>query len=280
MQVFGEFPSPVLMKPLILVGVSLLLAASSAYAVDVYDGIRAPRGLYFLSYSTYYCADVFTGPSGRSDISDFGYQNASQILRLCWYSPDYVLTALVPISQVSSDYLDSSDAGSGDILVAAGKFLPVRNVDLLAFLTAKIPTGSFDESEPINVGSGQWDFRPSLFVHKEVEPYTFDGVVKYTFRRENPDTNVKPGDEFRVELLTIRQLGPVKIGPSASWLIGRDNEQDGKCVEDSAKQMVSLGVEAYFRVCGWSVTLNYMSDVYSENATLGHFFKVKLCRKL
>lgn len=270
----------ILGKRLAAAGLAWVLGGTAASGVDVYDGVRAPGGLYFLSYSTYYTADVVTDSSGDTRINNFGYQGIHETLRLSWYSPDFVLTALVPYGYVSSDHLDDSDTGIGDILVAAGGFLPVHSVDLLAFLAAKIPSGEFHSSDAINIGSGQWDFRSSLFFHKEMAPYLFDGVVKYTFRQENPDTDVKPGNEFQAEALVTRKVGEVRIGPSAIWMIGTDREEDGLRVQDSARQLVSLGLEAYFRVKGWGVTLNYMKDVYSENTTRGDLFKLKLVRKL
>ena len=259
---------------------SVLLLTGAARAVDIYDGVRAARGLYFLSYSSYYRADALTDASGRSAVDDFGYQSLAETLRLCWYSPDIVVTALVPFSCAKSVYLDDSAAGLGDVTIAAGGFLPLASVDLLALFAVKAPTGRFDESRAVNVGSGQWDFRPSLFVHKTIEPYTFDGAVKYFFRRENPATDLKPGDELHLEILATRRLGPLRLGPGVNWLLGENGEKNGSRVKDSAKQTLSLGAEAYLRLFDWSVTLNYMGDVYGENTPRGHLVKIKLCREL
>jgi hypothetical protein len=44
--------------------------------------------------------------------------------------------------------------------------------------------------------------------------------------------------------------------------------------------MLSLGAEAYLRLFDWSVTLNYMGDVYGENTTRGNLVRLKLCRRL
>jgi len=248
--------------------------------VDIYDGVRAPAGVYFLSYSSFYLADEFTGAGGKAKIADFGYRSAGEILRLCWYSPDLVLTALVPVSGAQSSYLEESAGGLGDILLAAGGFLPVRSVDLLFFLGAKAPTGDYDADEPLNPGSGQWNIRPSLFLHKTLEPYTLDAVARYNIRLKNPDTGLKPGDEFHLEFLATRKLGPVRVGPGASWMLGRDQSQSGQSIPESARQVLSLGLEAYFRLGEWAVTLNYMGDVYSVNTTRGHLFRFKLCLKL
>ncbi|MBN1556931.1 MAG: transporter [Lentisphaerae bacterium] len=264
----------------LLAAAALLLGGRPAPGVDIYDGVRAPRGLYFLSYSTFYAADVVTGPSGDAETRDFGYRSARQILRLSWYSPDYVVTALVPFGYTRADALDDSATGPGDILVAAGGFLPVRRADLLALLAAKIPSGDFDAADRVNAGSGQWDLRPSLFIHKAAGPYTMDGVVKYSFRQENPDTDFKPGDEWRVEVQATRRWGPFRIGPGASWVTGADAEQDGARLRDSGPRLLAVGAEAYSRVQGWSVTLQYLGDVYSENTTRGHLVTLKLCRRL
>ena len=85
-------------------------------------------------------------------------------------------------------------AGVGDIVVSAGGFLPIRSVDCLLFLGAKAPTGSFDEEKAVNAGSGQWDVRSAVFVHKALGAYTFDGVSRYTtsgFLRAKPGSALK-----------------------------------------------------------------------------------------
>lgn len=266
------------LKTCCIVCVTALLTAGEALAVDIYDGVRAPRGLYFLSYSSIYLADVFTDADGHTATDALGYRSVTETLRLCWYSPNVMLTVLAPVAYVDSANLDDDDFDIGDTTLGAGGFLPIRSFDCLALLAADLPTGDSDVGEA-STGTGQYNIRPSLFVHKEARPYTADGVVKYNFRQENHDTGSHPGDEFIAEMLATRQFGRFKIGPGINWVKGKDNRQDGDTIPDSARQVVSAGGEAYFKLGGWSTTLHYMADVYSENAARGHLFKIKFCRK-
>jgi hypothetical protein len=256
------------------------LAVTTASAIHIYDGVRAPEGLYFLSYSTVYMADDVTDGSGDVVESAFDYIGVQQLLRLSWYKGDGLLTALVPLAYAESGKLDQEASGVGDVLFGAGWFLPVEWADILAMVVATAPTGEHDEDKAINVGTGQWNIRPSLFVHKNLEPYLVDAVVKYNVREENDKTDFEPGDEFYVEAMTTRRFGAWRIGPNVRWMKGDDARLDGVTVDDSAKEVFSTGIEAYTRALGWGVTLNYMADVYSENATRGHLFLLKLVRKL
>ncbi|MBN1270187.1 MAG: transporter [Kiritimatiellae bacterium] len=265
----------------IIIAIALLAAtALSGLAVDVYDGVRAPPGLYYLNYLSLYYADTMTDSSGDSLLSDFRYRSAFETARLSWYSPNLMATVLLPFGYAESGYLDDADTGFGDVTLAAGGFLPVRRLDVLALLAADAPTGSFDEEARINIGTGQWNIRPSVFVHKEIKPCTFDGVVKYNFRLENEDTNFDPGDEWIAEALVTRQFGGVKVGPGLNWLLGDDSEQDGHTLPDSARHKLSAGLETWSYVRGVSLVFNYMADVYAENSARGHLFRFKLVKKL
>jgi len=261
----------------IIVGVAV--GGTASLGVHIYDGVRAPSGMYFLSYSTIYSADKLTGASGKTTTDDFGYTALKEHMRLSWYTEQTIVTALLPVGHVESDKLDQSVDGFGDLLVGAGVFLPIRVVDCLVMLVIDAPTAEYDDDKAINMGTGQWNFRPSVFIHKSQGNYTFDCALKYNIRKENHDTGYHPGDELSVAVLGTRKFGVIRVGPNIKLMYGDDQRQDGSEQPDSAKQRVSAGLEAYTRIKGWGVTFNVMADVYTENTTEGVLGLLKLVRK-
>jgi len=255
--------------------------AGPAAAVDFFDGIRASRGLYFLSYSSLYRADRITGPGGHTEISDYGFLRAEQILRLCYYSPDYVFNLLVPFGGSRTDQPNASSYGIGDIWLGTGTFLPFREVDALFMFSAKLPTGKYSVNDSVNFGSNQIDLSPGLFVHKIIADFSFDAAVKYYFKLENHDTDTDPGDEVHLQLLLGYEFADgIRAGPALNWIYGKNKEIGGRSVPGSARQLLSAGGEIYFKISSWAITLNYLHDAYSENSTRGDYFKIKLCHKL
>ncbi len=248
--------------------------------MDFFDGVRAPRGLYFLSYSSLYRADRITGPGGHAEITDWGFIRAEEILRLCYYSPDYVFNLLIPFGGSRTDQPDSSSSGIGDIWLGTGTFLPVSEVDLLFMFSVKLPTGKYSSSDSVNFGSNRIDLSPGLFIHKIIGEVSFDAAVKYYFKLENHATGTDPGDELHLQLLLGYDFGGVRAGPALNWTGGADKKVGGRTVPDSAGQTISAGAEVYFKISDWAVTLNYLRDAYSENSPRGDYFKVKLCYKL
>ena len=259
----------------------LVFSANLAPAVDFYDGVRAPKGLYFLSYSSLYWADRVTGPGGHTSISDYGFLRADQILRLCYYSPDYVFNLLVPFGGSRTDQPDASSYGIGDIRLGTGMFLPVKEVDLLLMLSIKLPTGKYSSNDAVNYGSNQIDLSPGLFIHKMIDGFSFDAAVKYYFKLENHSTDTDPGDELHLQLLLGYEFADgVKAGPAVNWICGANKKIAGRRLPGTAWQLLSAGGEVYFKISTWAITLNYLRDAYSENSTRGDYFKIKLCHKL
>ncbi|MFH0828048.1 MAG: hypothetical protein V1919_02650, partial [Candidatus Omnitrophota bacterium] len=111
-----------------------------SFAVNFYDGVRASKGLYFLTYSSLYFADKATDHEGRTNKSDYGYKKIEELFRLCYYNNDLVLTALIPVGDAHSKFYDVSSKGIGDAILGAGYFLPVQKADVLPMLFIKFPT--------------------------------------------------------------------------------------------------------------------------------------------
>ncbi|MEN6422418.1 MAG: transporter [Smithella sp.] len=249
---------------------------NAVFAVNFYDGARAKQGTYFLTYSSVYIADETTGKNGDVNKKDFGLFNAQELLRLCYYSPDFVATALVPFGYTDIGSLHQDSSGPGDINIGAGYFLPFKKIDILPMIFVEIPTGEYDSSKAANIGSNQYDIKPTIFLHKTLGDFSIDAAAKYFFRLKNKDTNVLPGDEFYLQcLLGYNLTDKFKLGPSINWMISKDKEQNGITVPDSARETLSVGADFYYRFSRLSVTFTYLGDVYTENSTRGHFFQIK-----
>ena len=264
---------------LVLAAAAFIMASNTADAVNFYDGSRAAKGLYFLTYSTVYAADKVTDSKGRTAIKDYGLLKAEELLSFCYYSPDFVFTALLPAGGVHVGETHKNSFGLGDASIGGGWFLPVKEVDILPMLFVKVPTGEYASDKSTNYGTHQVDIKPEIFFHKTVKDFSMDAVAKYFFRMEN-DKNIAPGDELHLEyLLGYNITKNFKIGPSVSWMISRDKRVDGAKVADSARQTLSAGAECYTKFSGMSFDFSYLYDAFAENSPKGHYFQLKSCYK-
>ena len=254
----------------------LVLTSNLAFAVNFYDGARAPKALYFLTYSSVYLAEMTTDAKGDTKKSDYGLAKVDELLRLCYYSPDFVATALVPVGYMDVRSLNQDAFGLGDINLGAGYFLPVKQVDILPMLFVKFPTGEYDSSKSVNIGSHQYDIRPMVFFYKAFGDFSVDAVAKYFIRLKNSTADLSPGDEFHLQgLLGYNVTDRFKFGPSVSWMISRNKKQYGAEVNDSGRETISVGADVYYRFSKISVTATYLYDAHVENSTKGHFFQIK-----
>lgn len=246
-----------------------------AFAVNFYDGSRA-QGTYFLTYSSVYKADEATDKNGNTSNRDYGFFNAQELLRLCYYSPDFVATALIPAGYMDSNFLHQNSSGLGDINLGAGYFLPFKQVDILPMIFVEFPTGVYNASKAVNIGSNQYDIKPMIFIYKSFGDFSIDAAVKYYFRLKNNTTDVLPGDELYLQcLLGYNLTDKLKLGPSINWMISKDKEQNGVIVSNSARETLSVGADVYYRFSWLSVTFTYLYDVHTENSSKGHFFQLK-----
>jgi hypothetical protein len=267
------------LKVLLIVALSAAFPAK-AFAVNFYDGLRAPQGLYFLTYSSLYYSDKTTDSKGKSSKKDYDYIKSEELFRFCYYTPQMVFTAYIPIGGVHSGFYDLSSKGIGDINLGAGYFLPVKKADILPILFVKLPTGEYDSTKSINYGTNQYDIKPAIFLYKSMGRLSIDAAVKYYFRTENPGTKVSPGNETYLQCLFGWQLTKaVKAGPSINWMKSENQKNDGIKISHSRRESLSVGGDIYLRFPALSVTLTYLRDIQSENTTKGDFFQIKTCYK-
>jgi hypothetical protein len=253
----------------------MVMMPTVASAVNFYDGARA-QGTYFLTYSSVYTADEMTDKNGNAGTKDFGFFNAQELLRLCYYSSDFVATALVPFGDTDIHSMNQNSSGLGDINLGAGYFLPVKQIDILPMIFVEFPTGVYNASKAANIGSNQYDIKPMIFLYKSFGDFSIDASVKYYFRLKNETTNVLPGDELYMQcLLGYNITDKFKLGPSINWMISSNKSQNGAAVANSSRETLSAGADIYYRFSWLSVTFTYLYDVHTENSPKGHFFQLK-----
>lgn len=268
------------MKKSILCALTILalLAAApgTSHAVNFYDGARAKEGLYFLTYTSAYMAEDFTNHSGDTVNHDYGLFKAEELVRFCYYSPNFVATALVPYDYMEIRSLNQKSNGLGDINLGAGYFLPIRSVDILPMVFVKFPTGEYDRNKIVNVGSHQYDIKPTVFLYKAWGDFSVDAAAKYFYRMENNDTHVYPGDELYLQLLLGYQATEkFKFGPSINWMKSKDKQINDSTISNSSRENLSVGADFYYRFPKLNVTFTYLYDAYAENSAKGHFFQLK-----
>jgi hypothetical protein len=247
-----------------------------ASAVNFYDGARAKQGSYFLTYSSVYTAEETTDKNGNTSKKDYGLISAQELFRFCYYSPDFVTTILIPAGVMDIHSLHQNSSGLGDINLGAGYFLPFKQVDILPMIFVEFPTGVYNASKAVNIGSNQNDIKPMIFIYKSFGDFSIDAAAKYYFRLKNNTTDVLPGDELHLQcLLGYNLTDRLKLGPSINWMISKDKEQYGVALSNSARETLFVGADVYYRFLWLSVTFTYLYDVHTENLPKGHFFQLK-----
>ena len=259
---------------------AFLIVPRVAFAVDFFDGSRAPKAFYFLTYTSLYAADETTNADGSVSRRDYGYTKLDELLRLSYYTPNFTFCAFVPFGRAEASSRGQVSGGLGDVSLGGGGFLPIRSVDILPMIFVKFPTGSYSSEKTINYGTNQADIKPAVFLYKAFGRFSVDAAAKYFFRLENPATHAYPGDELYLQtLLGWQATEKLKLGPSVNWMRSQNQKLNGQIAANSARESFSVGPEFYYLFPKLSVTLTWLYDAASKNLTRGHFVQIKTCSK-
>lgn len=242
-----------------------------AHAINYATGIKAPSGYQLNLYPYYYTAGIRTDKDGNNSVSDLGLDKYAVLVGSSFYVGDFLLNAIIPVGTLDVGKLKKDDTGLGDIQLRVGWFLPVEWVTLLPTVMVKTPTGSYDKSSPVNFGDGQTDLVTELYFFKLMQPFSFDAVLKYTFRFRNPDSDITPGNEFTAEgLATVAVAEKIRIGPAINFITGEDNKKGGKTLHNSGLTRFSAGGEVYYgRFDSVKISLAAYQDVLTRNTNEG-----------
>ncbi|MDD5302403.1 MAG: transporter [Elusimicrobia bacterium] len=271
-------------RPLVALAV-LLLTAAPAAANNIITAEQPPiaaRGwtLQFDNRPTYLRSPALVDRDGNGRPQSATSRQLLMIVRL--YTRRMMLRASVPV--VSQSQNGSGRYGLGDAFFEGGALVnpgPWR-MRLLGF--AKAPTGGFDKTQAVNIGGGQWDFGPSLYVTRyfDEKRVDVDLQTQYAFRMPNTENGVRPGNELTYNLAVARefQVGvPMRLGLEHRAFFGEPNRRDGAAV-GAARRSLAVGPVAMFNLGrflkGFSLWPTMIFDVYNRNCSRNQLYYLKI----
>lgn len=249
----------------------VFLLPFTAYAVNFATASKPEPGYQFKLFPSFYTADTRTNKDGNPVVTDLGMKKYIVQVGNFYQTGNLQLSVIIPVGTLEVSKHNSDDSGIGDINLRVGWFLPTEWAGILPGLMVKVPSGSFDKNRAANMGSGQTDVAAELYFFKLMQPFSFDGVLKYTARFRNPDSDVTPGSEFVVEGLATWRLAPkIRVGPAVNFIIGGDNKKAGKTQADTGLMRLSAGGEIWYgRFDQVKISMAAYQDLLTRNTNEG-----------
>lgn len=174
--------------------------------------------------------------------------------------------------------------GWGDTTMETGASREWGNARLRALLLTKAPTGNFDPGKPVNIGGGQWDLGPNLYLTQYLADKKIDLNLfsQYLFRFRNPYNKTKPGNELSYAMAAAYQIQavvPVRVGLEHRALFGDTNSRDGHAVSQ-AKQALNIGPVMQINlsrfVSGFSIWPTMLFDFYNRNCARTQLYYLRI----
>ena len=183
------------------------LAPAHAQQLEPRSYLNAPIGLNFVVAAYQYSwGDVLVDPSlpiknanakvdqlvlGYSRVFDFWGQsgNLAVVLPYAWLTAN---------GQVEGEAASVSRSGFGDLglrwslnligapALSAKEFQDYRqNTIVGASLTVTAPTGQYDSTKLVNIGTNRWSFKPEVGISKALGQWVLEGAAGVTFYTDN-----------------------------------------------------------------------------------------------
>lgn len=240
----------------------LILLPTTSKAVLLGDAYHPPDGAYLVMYQAWFSGDKYVDKNGDSVSKDLDLDLHAFFLRPLYYKGDMLFGAIIPMGEVTLDSTNDSDSGLGDIVLTSGYFLPVKWANVLPVVQLKLPTGEFDKDKTLNFGSGQTDLYLELYLNKFAQKYAIDAAIKHWVRFENDSTEIKPGNETRLETVISYPITPqFWLGGSASYMFSDNYELRGSEISGSGIEKTTFGIEAAYL---FSAT-TYVAGTYTKD---------------
>lgn len=231
-----------------IVIVSLMYVFSGTALAQHFEA-TIPQGYWLEAWMMRFHSNEFTDTEGHNikmlDGKDLDLTQDILFLRPIYVTKYWIFDSHIPISRLKIDNFpgDNTSSGLGDVWLnawirnenAEKKWRPF-GINLAPGLGIKFPIGDYDKDRAVNLGGNQYDARFDLRFSKfffqgnpfgETGKWAIEGAVEYTYRFENEDTDIKPGN--RLDWI----IGPtVSIGKNAriGWDIGgnvKDRDETG-----------------------------------------------------
>jgi len=189
-------------------------------------GAMPPPGTYFVNYSGYYTGQLKNGSGGRvllggktpSVDATFDALRFVEVTKLKNAGAEYAMHVIIPVVYQSMSLNGSrSTTGIGDVII--NPFVLGWNRTSWHFGTGVdiyLPAGQYGKSDPrACVGSNYFSFEPALVV-SYLPKSGWEGSAKlmYNIKTTNPATNYLSGQEFHMDYVAGKHLGPWMLGVS------------------------------------------------------------------
>ncbi|MGB0747533.1 MAG: SphA family protein [Magnetospiraceae bacterium] len=254
------------------------------------SGALPPPGTYFLGYATHYWGDLVDNdgdevPAPGGNISVNVDAVALRIVHMTdkkIFGANYGVHAILPILSVDIDIdgvASDSDTGIGDIV-----FDPLilawhrPNLHYVAALDFVAPTGSWEATEIANVGANYWSIEP-LFAITYLSDSGFEVSSKfmYNYKFENPDNNIRSGDEFHLDYTVAQHWNNWTFGVGGYWVEQLENDEfNGTEIANSKRRSLSVGPQINYNYQGISFIAKWQHEVLARNTFKGDRLHAKV----
>lgn len=251
-------------------------------------GALPPPGTYFLGYGIHYMGTLQDDDGndvqiGGEDVDLRVDAFAARVVHMTdWeiLGGQYGVHAIVPVFNNELDVGGRSfvDSGIGDITINPAIIAWHREtVHWAVGLDINIPTGSYDRTEPLNIGANYWSFEPLLAVTwLPGDGWEVNAKLMYNIKLENPDTDVRSGDEFHMDYAVGKTVGDWTLGVGGYAVYQTtDDERNGQALDNKAR-VLAVGPMAKYQLGATSLIAKYHHEVVSRSAFQGDRFILKL----
>ncbi len=237
----------------------LALAIPAAYAKEGSDqypygaenwftGALPPPGTYFLNYFGYYTGELRDGSGSKVNLNGttpsvdavFDALRVVEVTKYKILGASWGLHMIVPLVYQSVDLGGrASKFGVGDIVVDPFVFgWHGENWHAVAAMDVDLPTGYYDKNDPrVSIGAHYASFEPLLALsYFPVKTWETSAKLMYNTKTTNSATNYHSGDEFHMDYVAGKHIGPWSVGASGYFLEQLTNDTvNGQVVAASAR---------------------------------------------
>jgi len=256
-------------------------------AENWYAGALPPPGNYLLNYFGNWSGTLRgkngdkVKPAGK-DIKLNATFDALRFLKVTdtrLFGANYSWAASLPIVHLSIDAPGgkASRTGIGDVTIT-----PV----ILAWHSPKwhyavgfdvnLPTGAYDKNDPPgkNIGTNYYSLEPVFGVtYLGTDGWEVSGKFMYNWKTKNDDTDYQSGDDFHLDYLVGKHIGPWSVGLSGYFLkqLTDDKLNGNKVSTDGNKgQVFAIGPSVKYETAGHShLVFQWQHESNAENRFQG-----------
>ena len=268
-----------------------LAFTAAANAVDPFDNWPNPKGWYAVDYPAYYTANVFTDKNGHKSFNP-EMRLARNVFRALWYTKSpllpntLVFSAIMPYDKLEMRLGSRSTAsGLGDLTLLSGYFFsesPTAAFGLGVFVD--IPTGAYDKTKTVNVGSDVWNFRPMLGYFRLIGQLDIETTLKYNIPSENSGSAAAGGAKGREgnKILFSSFTGcfinkKTLLGANFNYHTADASRIAGEISPGTGARVFQLGGSLnYMPSPVFNAMLQVMSDFNTRNAAEGTLYMGRL----